>query len=312
LAERGYPDFFTVPRIQMDYREQRRVLQNDSGGIPPHSTADRKYINKIFPHGVRGYINAMTIVASNPAGADEDITFRFSSYVGGPEIFSVTLTVPAGAENSEITAPVRKPWSYDGAFVWCYSKGANVEVGYDVEAVDGCREVSWIKMQWERAGLGRMYIRLDVYAQTAGDIPVSGKVDVTVVPSTSVGVAETKYTIAPGGSVFLFEYTSGRLLLAFWRVESDADRDYITPRLSIDGADVFPVADFSLAKWHNLIGGDSKEGIFFGRYDTAGARYCLMVTLPLEFRYSLGVGAKNDDTVSSHTAYIKLIYIKLA
>ena len=116
---------------------------------------------------------------------------------------------------------------------------------------------------------------------------------------------EATLSIGPGETKTVNVIGTGKLIIAYFYVNSSDEYNNLEPYIATDEVFALPTSA-NFASWYMLYAGDAKSGIYFGKHDTTNNRYCLVVELPLKFEEKIEIGYKNTYT-STLTADVKAL-----
>lgn len=181
----GQPDYHgTVlgPRVVPATHERRTTVLNDSkqtdGAPPANRSADD--FGKFFPRGMRGTLEEIQLYALGNAVDTVDVNISPQPGLGP----TYTTQITPGAAWGWVDAAFNVMWNYDSMYVWVDECDVAVFWGYDTEKpYDGHRTTDGGVTFTDRDE--RPYIRIVMSGETAGDVPVSGTVNVIEVPSVA-------------------------------------------------------------------------------------------------------------------------------
>lgn len=144
---------------------------------------------KFFPRGCRGHISAIQVYCRNTILAADTITVYISPMPGMGPTYTATIAVIGGSLAAWRPAVFNRMWNYDSLFIFVTTENDLAEWGYD----DGAPYDYYV---WEpftylwRPLNYRLWIRVNFTGETAGDVPVSGTLNVVPLPNV-MGVIET-------------------------------------------------------------------------------------------------------------------------
>jgi len=275
--------------VESAYTEERRVLANN-GDTPIMLAPGTSYRRgKYFPRGCRGFIHQIEVYCDNQESIDRKLYIYVAPQPGMAPIISTSLTVPASSSPAWRSKAVNKYWNYDSLFIWVLSEtNSNPRVGYDEGAppdyYDSTDGETWFPAN------RRLWIRLNMTAQTVGDLPVTGTLNTIEVPNVSTYVESGEVAVPPGEEVTVAEVSgAGRMINCFFRT----DYNGISYRIYIDDVKVW---DSSMI-WLKDYGLDNaEEKLRLLKYDETNDIYTLWDTRPFPFTRKLEVRAVNPST----------------
>jgi len=272
------------------YTENRRTISNNGAAaltMPPGTTYRR---GKYFPRGCRGFIESIEVYCSNQDTSDHILYIYVSPQPGMAPIISTSLTVPADTSADWLSTSINRYWNYDSLFVWILGDSDSYpRVGYDTGtpydyyySSDGA---TWT------VGNRRWWIRLNMTAQTVGDLPVSGTLNTVEIPSTSSRVEQGITTIPANSEVTLIEINGcGKMISCFFHSQN-ADIQY---RVYCDGQLAEGITGGNLYTYGFTT---STPGLSLLQYSTTNLLTRLFDTRPFEFKRQLKIAAKNLSPV---------------
>jgi hypothetical protein len=147
------------------------------------------YYGKFFPRGCRGFVHAIAVYINNTAGAQKTVNFGVGAYPGCPELWTFSV-VQAASTSGVVAALIGKFWNYDGMFIYRKDTDANVTILYDSTApadlyISTDSGVTWANAYWSSGIVRRLGIYMLYSGQTVGDMPVSGTLNVVILPTES-------------------------------------------------------------------------------------------------------------------------------
>ena len=152
---------------------------------------------KFFPRGCRGHLNVINVRCRDEGAAGGTISVYIAPFIGAGALYMRNIVVPPGGGEAFRTATFNVMWEYDSMFIWVLSSDANMSVAWDILG-DG----DW----WSSTDSGATWIYIArrlhavayVYGVTVGDIPVSGTINVVIIPNVA-----TVYIEGPANLVAL-------------------------------------------------------------------------------------------------------------
>jgi hypothetical protein len=301
VATAGGTNIIIDKLVQGAIVEKNRNLEpHSNNGTTPNyfeTVAPGTYTGKLFPRGCRGFIEAISYRVQKTTAGNVTITFGFSPYVGGPELFTISETLPGNTAAGWRTIFVEKPWNYDGLFM--YMKD-NLYYARDLEDSTKADNfyttdsgVTWITNDQ------RLWFNAYIYAQTVGDIPISGIVNNIQIPNTgTVAIDFTGTTIPAGTTVYTKTfYGAGRLRY----VVLAGSHYFIAPVIQVDGQQVLR-SEMYFQRYYLYGFSEITPGLSLVRYNVAGD-CTLMVNVQFEFKRKIEIGFYNFD-VADHVGYI--------
>lgn len=225
------------------YSEQHTLKYDDSpaGSVDGYTavTGTNRY-GKFYPRGCRGVIHTIDFYCRDNGAGGGTITFYIAPIIGYGAIYSGTVTVAAGGGGAfRASGNVHIPWNYDSMFVWWYTSGADIQVGYDSSEDDNFTSTD-SGATWA-VGATRYWIKLQMYAQTIGDLPVSGTINNVPIPSSS----SATHSVAAEGIVATIDETvvtvngAGYVDWIVFEVAAHADSEATSFAVKCDGTHAF-------------------------------------------------------------------------
>jgi len=257
---------------------------------------------KFFPRGCRGFISNISYYTRKTTAGDVTITFSFSPYPAGPEIFTVSETLPGNTAAGWREITVRKPWSYDGLFF--YMKD-NLYFAYDAEDATKSDEFysSDAGVTWG-IGVNRMWYRAYIYGQTVGDLPVSGTVNNIQIPNSAASAVVAATSCPTGAETTLKTvYGAGKVLC----LEFYGEHSGLEFRIYCDDVCVWDT-QFSTLSTNGFIA--STPGTSLTKY-AAGGACTVFITTPFPFLRKFEVRVRNDIGSAKLAAIGNLAAIEL-
>jgi len=272
------------------YTENRRVMANngDTATMLAPGTSYRR--GKYFPRGCRGLIESVEVYCSNQDASDHILYIYISPQPGMAPIISTGLTVPASSSPAWRSKAINHYWNYDSLFVWVLSEtSSDPRVGYDEgpppDYYDSTDGATWFPAN------RRLWIRLNMTAQTVGDLPVTGTLNTVEIPSTSSKTEQGITTVPANSEVTLIEINGCGKMLSCYFDSQNADIEY---RVYCDGQLAEAITGGNLFAYGFTA---STPGLSLLQFDTATLLTRLFDTRPFEFKRQLKIAAKNLSSV---------------
>lgn len=179
-------------------------------------------------------------------------------------------------------------------------KVKGLEVGYEYYPTGA---VSKVILSGKRASLPRLFEVLDMIYPRDIVVSVTG-------PGSSATGREVALAVPRATEIYdIPQIGSGELIIAFFRVTSDAARNALRPRIKCDDVQVMPI-DTALAGWNDNFVTATTPGITLGLWSAGINTYTLVVTLPFSFREKLEVGFFNELPAADHAGFVGYSYKK--
>jgi hypothetical protein len=183
-------------------------------------------------------------------------------------------------------------------------------LGYDVgEPFDyygSTDEVSW------EFGNYRYWFRVNMSGETVGDLPVSGTVNTIEVPSVSTGSSADLVNISPGATATLIDVKGAGCVYMVQLLETSGM--YIDYYIYCDGNLVMLTpgltsASVKISNWLSNIGDKGLgHGVVVTKWDDTAHVYSLQINLPMHFKKSFRIAAKNSSTATTYSAAASAVY----
>ena len=173
----------------MTSRLERRTLIENNGRVAAWiNKAFDNRLGKFFPRGCRGWIDDIEVYCYDTLAAGGTITVYISPFIGCGVVQQATIAVPPGGAAAWRAAAFNTVWNYDALFIYAVCSTVDLRIGYDLgtpyDSYDsGNQGLNWFHVD------RRMWARILMKAETAGDVPVSGTLDVIRLPATGAGAA---------------------------------------------------------------------------------------------------------------------------
>jgi len=295
--------------VESAYTEERHVLANN-GDTPIMLAPGTSYRRgKYFPRGCRGFIHQIEVYCDNQDSIDRKLYIYVAPQPGMAPIISETLYVPASSSPAWRYTAVNKYWNYDSLFIWVLSEtSSDPRVGYDEGAppdyYDSTDGASWFPAS------RRLWIRLNMTAQTVGDLPVTGTLNTIEVPVGATGATSGLVSVEPNSSATLLTIDEpGCNLHLQCFTNNFSMRFYIEcdgVKLRSGSGDYFSPAD--LHAWGYTA---STPGVSLLLYNaTEGNDNVFTVTLPFKWKRKLVISVYNPSS-TSRNATVSLNYNKM-
>jgi cytoskeletal protein CcmA (bactofilin family) len=294
------------------YTANTTTVTNNGAVVTWKNIGSGYYDGKFFPRGMRGFLQAIEIYCKNENAAQKTITIYISPYIGSGYVYTATLSIAGLATADWRIVYFNKMWEYDSLFIYVETDSTDVYYGSDSgEPVDYFTSsdsgATWTYSAW------RMWFRVTLRGQTCGDVPVSGTVNIIEIPN-AVGVrSEVALEQIPARtSVYdTTQYGSGRTIAIYFFAGSAWARDYLYPRVLVDGVSILPYDnDFDSWQTFMLTERVGFEGIALTKYEVGMA--VLAVTLRFPFKRTLQVGFYNAHPTEAINGVVSYSYEKIS
>ena len=300
---------------QSAYVEDRRTLANNGAAAVMTAGNYTTRRGKYFPRGARGFVSYVEVYCDNVDTVEHTFTVYFCVQPGMAPVFSVPLSVPAGAAAGWRSVSVGRFWNYDSLFIYVrVDNNVYGRIGFDSgtppDYYSSSDEVTWVPAPF------RFWFRVNLTGLTVGDVPVSGTLNVVEIPTESSSVASGNVEVGanasatvlsvdgPGEVQSLILYSEHPSYVR-WYVRCDG----VTQRFMPLSTDYSFVHDYWQAYY-----GDVGVGlvVMITKHDTANNRYCAQIVARLPFKRKLEVIAYNADAVGYHFASASAVTRRLS
>jgi len=295
--------------VESAYTEERHVLANN-GDTPIMLAPGTSYRRgKYFPRGCRGFIHQIEVYCDNQDSIDRKLYIYVAPQPGMAPIISTSLTVPASSSPAWRSRTVNKYWNYDSLFIWVLSEtSSNPRVGYDEGAppdyYDSTDGATWFPAN------RRLWIRLNMTAQTVGDLPVTGTLNTIEVPHSTSKFESGSVSLPTNTEVTLITVNgSGYCDLMVFRSGESEHPEATAFKIYCDGE----LADVVSPYWLNVRSMDAHTHPYcLLRYETTPTTgICdMMITERYEFRGEFKVTAVNASASAYASARVIVNLIK--
>ena len=286
------PDF-TLPTLgpisQASRLEWRSMISNNGPTAIMYANNMTNIRGKFFPRQCRGFLRFIEVYCDNTDVAAHTLFVNIAPYIGAGQTYGATIVIPAGSAPAWRPAYFRIMWNYDSLFIWVQSDsdvfgrlGGDRGTPPDYHTTtDG---ILWIP------GAYRFWFRATLAAETSGDVPVSGTINVVEIPSIATRLASGTVSVPDSiGTTILNMPGSGthvQTQLEFETLVVPAIGIVFYCNLYVDGALVVQVSNRQITQTVAATFGRCAIGEFFQIGDTR-----MFVRLPLKFRRLLRVDA---------------------
>jgi len=239
MSSRDHPDWWKNvggSNSQDSTLERRSLVWNDDnildGAVPAVFHTGLEWKAKFFSRGMRGKIERVWVYCIRTAAGVMSI--GFSPQPRLRSLFNVTVTPGAGW--AWVSVAVREMWNYDSLFLIVRTADIDVSYAYDLnEPYDYHRSnnlgVSWLPVD------GRLFIRVEYTAETPGDVPVSGVVNVISIPNEASRGATATNAVPLNVETELIEWLRpGSCSFIEFRVHAAASSEQTALRVYCDEA----------------------------------------------------------------------------
>jgi len=296
---------------QSAYTERRVTISNDgaAGDFDTWAQGTNRS-GKYFPRGCRGFIESIDAYTKDTGVAGGTITIYLAPYPGAGYVYTGTITIPAGGAEDWRSWTLRRPWNYDGLFIW-YMQTANAGIYID-SAAPGDRYLS------DDGGATfipqdlRVWLRVALKGGTVGDVPVSGTLNTIELPNTLSNMAYIQQADINGGTtadLLATTYGMGQLVgfqARFYSSVGTVDFTQQILGIVIDGI-TFAISMHNLSM--SVYDQTKTISPFSLAYiDDIARNIAFALNVPIKFRRSLRIYAQNDD-VAGEKFTARAIYI---
>lgn len=186
MTYRDSPDFTDTilgPISRPSRIEWQSQLSNHGATPIMLNNSETNYRGKFFPRGCRGWIESIEVYVESQHAFPLNIHIRLSPYPNMAPIHYLSPNLPAGWGPGWLTIPFNYFWSYDSLFIILQTgDDAQHWLAYDGEApydyYTGLTTVTFTTAN------RRLWIRVNLKGETAGDVPVSGTLNTIPLPNT--------------------------------------------------------------------------------------------------------------------------------
>lgn len=298
----------------------RRSVVSNNGNVPTWLGGSGIIAwGKFFPRGMRGWIHEIEMYCWDNAGAGGTIVVNIAPYPGAGILYTGNIVVPAAGVVAWRAALFEVFWNYDSMFIWWYCVAATVEIAYDRDLpYDGYYGVilPGVFLPWTY----RHWVRVILYGETPGDVPVSGTLNVVPIPNTVSAMDAVSLTINGPGIGDIIDnplWPAGERILGMGQltclIMTLTQILGVVPAANMEIHIVTDAADrmYTVAELVNAVGGvvNTVGPISMGLITVADNVYQVSFTLKFPFRTSLHVyventaAAGNNMTVDAVYAY---------
>jgi len=193
---------------------ERRSLISNNGILPIMEDGSViKGRGKFFTRGMRGFLEDIEIYCADPLAAGGGIRVHIAPFPESGSSHMADIVVPAGGAAEWRAATFDLFWNYDSMFVWWVEAAAgDVEYAYDAgqpwDGYAGLPEgIIWTTQN------RRYWTRVLMAGETPGDVPVSGTLNVVLLPNLTATMDAVNHAIPGPGweDVIPGVYTMGKL-----------------------------------------------------------------------------------------------------
>ena len=169
--------------------ERRTLIENHGVPVAWLNKAFDNRIGKFFPRGCRGWIDDIEVYCYDSGAAGGTITVYIAPFIGCGVVQQATLVIPPGGAAAWRAAAFNLVWNYDALFIHAVCSTTDLRIGYDTGTPPDSYDSANQGLTWTHTDR-RMWARAIMKAETAGDVPVSGTLDVIRLPA-SAGAGES-------------------------------------------------------------------------------------------------------------------------
>lgn len=275
----------------MTSRLERRTLIENNGVVTLWiNKAFDNRIGKFFPRGCRGWIDDVEVYCYDTGAAGGTITVYISPFIGCGVVQQANLVIPPGGAAAWRAAAFNLVWNYDALFIWAVCSTVALRIGYDTgtpyDSYDSANQgLDWVHQD------RRMWARVIMKGETAGDVPVSGTLNTIPIPTrgTMAEAAGVEVNIATWQTLQDM-LGAGKLCYLWFRVLPETNSHNVWVALFAD--------DMTTPAWYaplTTLNSDgftpSTPGVSLTTW--AENQLCVLwVTLPIEFRHRLRLAAR--------------------
>ena len=242
MSTEDHPDWWRPvggANSQESILERRSLVWNDSAVVapaaPPASYTEVTWKGKFFTRGCRGMIEELQIYCVRTGAGTLRLAISPHPCLGP---FAYEMITP-GATWGWVSGFRETMWNYDSLFIWVYECSADVSWAYDaVQPHDGHWSTD-AGATWADLAI-RPFIRAVYTGETPGDVPVSGILDVIILPNESSSrVMESQAIPTPAETTLVNLDGAGWCDLIFAWVDAAANSQVTLIRVYCDGNAAF-------------------------------------------------------------------------
>jgi hypothetical protein len=269
------------------YTERRSTLSNDNGvttpTAPPKQWTNTTFKGKFFPRGCRGIIDTVRVYCKRTGAGT--LTVSYAPQAGMGAVGSVTIT--PGANWGWGLATVYKMWNYDSMFLWVSACSADVSYGcqnvepFD-EALSSDGGVLWTYEDY------RLFIRVVMFGETVGDVPVSGIINNIEIPTSVSRKTQSDFIPIESGAEELLVAHEGAGFHEY-SIFRSSKADEVGFKVYCDNVLMEYQDGLALSMWGF---GSSTPKLSLTQY-VAGGTYTVLLTGKYQFKRKFEIKAKN-------------------
>jgi len=284
--------------------ELRRTIANH--GTTASYASSVLYRGKYFPHGARGFITKIYVKCKNTDSVDHSLTMYVSIAPGLPPLITKIVAVAAGFDGW-FGIEINQLWSYDSIFIVIYNDDASLQIAYDT----GTPYDAWSHpsdyYQLTPATL-RYWIKISIYGQTSGDVPVSGTVNTINIPNRAAGTSGADVNV-PGLTEVSLLTVEGMGTVHYVRVMTNLG--YMNFNFYVDGELIaYGGLGYTLRvdDLYNFDPNQASEKVKWLLHDTSGMVFVAEWCIPLQFKRSFEIRAYNPDANTNNARVLYCVY----
>jgi len=291
------------------YTENRRTLQNnatetsDFEGISPTA-----HCAKFYPRGCRGAITKIHIYARNAYSYEVTAQIGFSPFPTIAPYKTVNVTIPGNYGPDWLTADCLINWPFDSLFI-TVSAEVVASLGYDEYAPYDAYYSTDGGETWTPQNR-RYWIKVDMYAQTVGDVPVSGTITTIPVRTSTTSIMQKMDVLEAGAQTNLITINEPGKNLALW-MNGSHDKDLVWT-VTLDSEKVwwpFRLDYFSFNHFRSFK--LASPNPLMGLHDYTEDGFCgVYVAVPFEWQKKAVVTVKNDSDTNNYSVGACWWYLK--
>lgn len=256
---------------------------------------------KFFPRGCRGVIHQIEVYCRSGAlGGGFNVYISPQPGMGYLYTGLIPLGVNAPAAWRALTLDIF--WNYDSLFIWVYEALASCEVAYDTQILYDGHDSADAADTWAYVDR-RYWIRMIFKGETAGDVPVSGTLNVVELMRRSSGVINELLTAPLGGGRDAYQvYGVGKATFIGYHIGSLGDLTWLIPEVFADDVQVHPFGEQTFVDIERLyIDSTASVPLFgWGKWDAQENQYFFDSALHIPFLREIRIGIRNLDPVAAH------------
>jgi len=314
MGTRDHPDWWRPMGGQnsLDSILERRSLISNNGLVPIMEVGQSFVAKgKFFTRGMRGFLETIEIYCEDTVGAGGSIEVHISPFPESGTSYTANIVVPAAGAPAWRAATFNLFWNYDSMFVW-WSEAlvGDVEYAYDVGLpwdayTGGPTGIVWLVQD------RRYWVRVLMAGETPGDVPVSGTLNVVLLPNLTAAMDHVQVEVDGGDTETILPHiwTMGKLtclMMKFTQTAGAVPPANLVIIITTDGiAHTFTVAELE-AVVDSVI--NTVSPISMGSITPATNEYQVNFSVEFPFRQELHVEVQNT-AAAGNTIDVDAIYV---